>query len=111
MARLGPALTFTPWGATLYEMLTGRPPFRGESPADTERQVLTEEPVPARRLNAAVPRDLEIILVGAADEEAEFGVPVPLGVVRRVDLDVPRRVHLHDRVGRASRQDRVARMS
>jgi serine/threonine-protein kinase len=48
-------------GAILYEMMTGRPPFRGESPADTERQLLHEEIVPPSKLNARVPRDLETI--------------------------------------------------
>src|SRR5262249_40261441 len=37
-------------GAILYEMLTGRPPFRGESSVDTVLQVLSEEPVPPARL-------------------------------------------------------------
>jgi serine/threonine-protein kinase len=42
-------------------MLTGRPPFQGDSAAETERQVIAAEPVPPSRRNARVPRDLETV--------------------------------------------------
>jgi WD40 repeat protein len=48
-------------GAILYELLTGRPPFRSDSPLETLRQVMESDPIPPRRIVAAVPRDLEII--------------------------------------------------
>ncbi len=48
-------------GTILYELLTGRPCYRGAGDADTLRRILTDDPPAPRQLRRDVPRDLEAI--------------------------------------------------
>ena len=50
-------------GATLYELLTLRPPFDGSSAAELLDQIAGREPVPPRAINRRIPRDLETIVL------------------------------------------------
>ena len=55
-------------GAVLYEMLTGRPPFSGDTMMSTLMQVLNDDPVPPKRLNPRIHRDIQTIVLKAMEK-------------------------------------------
>ena len=67
--EIGPSADIYSFGAVLYCLITGRPPFQAATPLDTLLQVVEQDPVPPRQLNGAIPRDLETICMKCLEKE------------------------------------------
>ena len=73
--EIGTATDVYALGAVLYDVLTGQPPFQGDSVAVTLQKVIAEEPRRPRHLNTSIPRDLETICLKCLEKDAAKRYP------------------------------------
>jgi formylglycine-generating enzyme required for sulfatase activity/tRNA A-37 threonylcarbamoyl transferase component Bud32 len=76
-------------GAILFELLSGRPPFLGDTAMATIQQVLTRDPDRPRGIDPAIPRDLETICLKCLEKDSKkrYGTAAELEADLRAFLD------------------------
>lgn len=72
-------------GATLYALLTGRPPFEGRGPAEVIQQILMNIPIPPTRYHLAIPPQLEGVVLTMLQKRPADRFTTASDLIREID--------------------------
>jgi serine/threonine protein kinase/WD40 repeat protein len=103
---IGPGVDIYALGSMLYEMLTGRPPFQGDTPAETITQLIHDDPASPASLRPRLPRDLVTICLKCLEKSPRKRYATALDLaedLRRFQAGEPIRARHIGVVGRAFR--------
>jgi len=84
-AEIGVGSDIYALGAILYQLLTGRTAFRGETLLETLQAVRKEEPLPPRKLCREVPHDLEAICLKCLEKSPQRRFPTASALARDLE--------------------------
>lgn len=83
--QTGPTADVYSIGAIVYHMLTGRPPFEGDTLSETIQRVLHQDPISPRLLNSKVPEDLETLCLKCLEKDPARRYPTAQALADELD--------------------------
>jgi WD40 repeat protein/serine/threonine protein kinase len=108
-ALVGPATDVYALGVILFQLLTGRLPFEGDSSLELLLAVTSDEPIRPRRLQPRLPRDLEAITLHCLEKEPGQRYPSALALAEDLQRFRQRKQVVARPVGAVARLARACR--